>query len=194
MKVQGEEGCDGGRPCMLPCGHIFGYNCFLRWIKDENSERCPQCASFIRIFRTDAQFGYPEGFLEHLKYDNNVIAWQKNLDSLLNSLLIYIVLLQFLFICPMPPWTNPNMIFLSTLWIPFNLIQESNLFQFHHSLMSARFMEGFNLVFPNWVRILLLLQQVYQHRGSIFQDASPAQVAHLNEAIQATWNRYLDFA
>ena len=194
VKLQGEDGCDGGGACMLPCGHIFGYNCVLRWIKDEKSNRCPQCASLIRLFRTEAQFGSPEEFLEHLKYDNDMDAWQDNLDSLLNSLLIYVALIQFLFICPLPPWTDPSMLFLSTLWIPFNLVQESNLFQFHRSLTLARFMEGLNFVFPKWFRILFILQQVYQHRGSIFQDTSPTQMAHLKSAIGTTWNRYLGVA
>jgi len=84
----------------------------------------------MRIFRVDAQFGYPEEFQEHIKYDNDPNVWQNNLRSLLNSLLIYMILLQFLFICPMPPWTDPNMICLATLWIPINLLEESGVFQF----------------------------------------------------------------
>jgi len=174
VKVQGEEGCEGGGPCTLPCGHIFGYDCVLRWIKDENSNRCPQCSSFMRIFRVDAQFGYPEEFQEHIKYDNDPNVWQNNLRSLLNSLLIYMILLQFLFICPMPPWTDPNMICLATLWIPINLLEESGVFQFHRSLIFARVMEVIDFIFPKRVRVLLVVQQLYWHRERIFQDVSPS--------------------
>ncbi|PMD54282.1 uncharacterized protein K444DRAFT_667870 [Hyaloscypha bicolor E] len=88
VKVHGEEGCEGGGPCLLPCGHIFGYNCILRWMEGEKSDRCPQCFSLLRIFRVAAQVGYPKGFMEHFTYDH---------DS------------KLLFISPMPPWTNPNM-------------------------------------------------------------------------------------
>jgi len=43
VKIHGEEGCKGGGPCLLPCGHIFGsdYNCILRWMEGEKSDRCP---------------------------------------------------------------------------------------------------------------------------------------------------------
>lgn len=149
VKVQGEEKGEGGEPCMLPCGHIFGYNCILRWIEGKKSDICPQCSSFIRIWRVDVQFGYLKGYLEHFTYDHDSNVWQNNLRSLLNALLIYGMMMQLLFIAPMPPWTDPNMVFLATLWIPYTLCVESNLFQFCQSLALSRFKEVTSLFAPH---------------------------------------------
>jgi hypothetical protein len=176
---------------MLPCGHIFGYNCILRWIEGEKSNRCPLCTSFILIFRIDAQFGYPKGFLEHFAYDNHPDVWLNNLRSLLNSLLIYTLIIQLLFMSPMPPWTNPHTICLATLWIPFELCAESVHFQLQRSLGCARLKEFPNFIFPKWARILFLVHQMYYYREIIFQGVSAAQVAHLNSVIRESWSKLL---
>jgi hypothetical protein len=85
--------------------------------------------------------------MEHFTYDHDSRVWCNSLTCLLNSLLIYTVILQLLFISPMPPWTNPNMVCMATLWIPYTLCVESALIQFHRSLTFARFTGVINLVF-----------------------------------------------
>lgn len=123
--------------------------------------------------------------------DHDSSVWCNNLRSVLNSLLIYIVILQLLFISPMPPWTNPNMVCMATIWIPYTLCVKSALIQFHRSLTFARFTGVINLVFPKWARILLLVQQLYWHQARIFQDVSPSQGAHLKSIVRENWNRML---
>ena len=157
VKAPGIEGCDGGGPCNLPCGHIFGYNCVLAWM--EKSDRCPLCASLIRIFRVDAELGSLEEFLEPLPHDHDPNTWRNNLRSLLNSQLIYVVILQMMPMFPMAPWTNPRTIFLVSLWIPFGLCFDFALFHSQRSPGLSRLKEGLTLAFPEWIRILLFVQQ-----------------------------------
>jgi hypothetical protein len=119
VKVRGEGGCEGGGPCSLPCGHIFGYGCVARWVEKHGSSRCPTCSFYIKIFRNNAEYPYPRGYMDHYAYDNDTDGWKDKLRQLSALLAIYFIALLLLMLLPPPPWTSWRTVCLVTVWIPY---------------------------------------------------------------------------
>ncbi|XP_015430031.1 PREDICTED: E3 ubiquitin-protein ligase RFWD3 isoform X2 [Dufourea novaeangliae] len=74
------------RLCCLRCGHLFGYNCILRWLQTSctsGNRRCPQCnrkaaAKDIRMLYAKKLTSIDTAELDKLKKQLNSVTAEKN--------------------------------------------------------------------------------------------------------------------